>query len=95
MGTAFTLSHMRQGRGGFPRLTIPANVSAGEGWLLRDIARRVPGGSLGNLDVSTLKKLLQEAEHVMANTSLLLKSAIWCANMGGYPVRHRKKSRAA
>jgi catechol 2,3-dioxygenase-like lactoylglutathione lyase family enzyme len=34
----------------------------GNGWLLQEITKRLPGRGLGNLDVATLAGLLQEAE---------------------------------
>jgi hypothetical protein len=99
MGTAFTLSHIRKERAYVPRIAVPTNEG---GWLSRYIARRMRGRGLGDLDVETLKKLLQEAEHVMASTSLLLRNTAWpvasppcCARTTMRPKRHVKKSRAA
>jgi hypothetical protein len=74
MSAAFTTSHVQRGP------ILPCRTVAATGgkacaeWLSEEVTRLLPGRGLGNLDVATLAKLLREAERIMANTNLLLRS---------------------
>ncbi len=73
MGTAITTSHIERESAFQPQTGVETGGSAGNGWLFQEITKWLPGRGLGNLDVATLTRLLQEAERIMANTSQLLR----------------------
>jgi len=61
-------------------MDVAVDASTGDGWLPHRISGLLPEQELGCLDVVALARILHEAERIMANTTLLLRSAM-CESM--------------
>jgi len=99
MGTAITSSHIQLKPLLLPETVVSTCGSTGDGWPFQEITKRLPGRGLSDLDLATLTKLLREAERVMANTNLLLRSTtdrdgtpatLSCVRTARCPKRHPK-----
>jgi hypothetical protein len=74
MSTGITASRIQQEPALLGRTAVATGGGAGDGCLFREITRRLPGEGLSDLNPATLTRLLREAERIMANTNLLLRS---------------------
>ena len=77
MSTAINASHIRREPVSPPQPVIAARGSTGNGWLFQEITKQLPGRGLRDLDAAILTSLLGEAERVMANNDLLLRSTTY------------------
>jgi len=73
MNTATTASHVQRESAIRRQSVAAAGGGAANGWFFPEIASRLPGPELRNLDVGALKRLLREAERIAANTNLTLR----------------------
>src|SRR5580704_3271576 len=74
MSTGITASHIQQEPVLLRQTVLATGGTIGNGWPFQEITKRLPDRGLSDLDVATLKNPLREAERIMANTSLLLRS---------------------
>ena len=62
----------------------------GNGWLIQEITTRLPGRGLGNLDVATLTKLLEEAEQHHSEYEPTAPKHRWSAWYAAYIVARQR-----
>jgi hypothetical protein len=104
MSTAVNAPHIRREPVLLRQSVVTTCGSSGHGWLFQEITKQLPGRGLNHLDLTTLTKLLREAERVMANTNLLLESVTdpagaaatsSCVRTARRPKRHPKTATSA
>jgi len=89
MSTVIAACRIQRERSGLRQSVATGNGSTGIGPLLKEIRERLQGRGLGDADVAMLARLLREAEHIAANTDLLVRSAAhrFCTPSSSLPVR--------